>query len=184
MTRYIFLGSEGGSEQTRPMKSSSQEPSEPSSPGFNSISDKGLPPPPQFDTKEHIIQIDEPESPSRTLYMTKEEDYCLQKPITPSTSECSQAEQILSASALDSQYRQMTKDPELGLPGACCSVSEVPARSKSTSGTPEPRSTVIAPSSGTCSPSTPRHTSSPSRSPTKTEKGKSKATGKVVSGWL
>lgn len=174
------------------MKSSSQEPSEPSTPEFDPISDKRLPPPPQFDTKEHIIQIEEPESPSKTLYITKDEGYCLQKPIVPSTSECSQSEQILSASALDSQYRKMTKDPELGLPGACSSkVSEIPARSESTSVSPEPRSIVTASSTSFVTPTpvtssaTTRHTSSPRPSvTTTTEKGKSKATGKVVSGWL
>ncbi|XP_026318010.1 transient receptor potential protein-like [Hyposmocoma kahamanoa] len=191
-------GSEGGSEQTRPLKSSSQEPSEPSTPGYDPISDKRLPPPPQFDTKEHIVQIEEPESPSTTLYITKEEDYCLQKPLSPTTNECSQLEQILSASTLDSQYRQMTKDPELGLPEASSSkVSEQsPVISESTSGTPKFSSTLTAPSPSptTSSPTTPRHTSSPRSSgvspaispsmTTKTDKGKSKVTGKVVSGWL
>lgn len=194
----IFLGSEGGSEQTRPLKSSSQEPSEPSTPDFDPISDKHPPPPPQFDTKDHIIQIEEPESPSRTLYITKEEDCSLQKPISPTTSERPQSEQILSASALDSQYRQMTKDPELGIPEATSSKVSVesPAISESTSRTPKPSFTLTAPSPShiASSPTTPRHTSSPrpsgvspSVSPsmsTKTDKGKSKVTGKVVSGWL
>lgn len=178
------------------MKSSSQEPSEPSTPDFDPFSDKRLPPPPQFDTKDHIIQIDEPES--KTLYITKEEDYYLQKPMTPTTSECSQSEQILSASALDSQYRQMTKDPELGIPEATSSKFLEKSRpiSESTCRTPEPSSTLPAliPSPVPSTPTSPRHTSRPrpaevspvpSPSPmTKTDKGKSKVTGKVVSGWL
>ncbi|KAM3966006.1 transient receptor potential [Aphomia sociella] len=173
-------GSEVGSEQTRPLKSSSQEPSEPSTPDFDPISDKRFTPPPQFDVKEHIIQIDDPETPTKTLCMTKEEDTNLQSPITPTPSV--QSEQILSASALDTQYKQMTSHH---IPDKSCLLAlksksatplmiceQFPERSESKS---KPRSTL---SSSKVSPS-------PSPTPsTAKDKGKSKVTGKVVSGWL
>ncbi|XP_060806231.1 transient receptor potential protein [Amyelois transitella] len=191
-------GSEGGcSEQTRPLKSSSQEPSEPSTPAFDPISDRRFTPPSQFGSKDHIIQIDEPESPTKTLCMTKEEDSTLQKPITPSPS--IRSEQILSASGLEEQYKNMTiplPETKLSLtPEPEISTSE--SRSASALGTrplaqsvspalesratleprPASRSSISSPRSARVSPS-------PSPTPSTTERGKSKVTGKMVSGWL
>ncbi|KAL0829971.1 hypothetical protein ABMA28_003435 [Loxostege sticticalis] len=201
--------SEGNSEQTRPLKSSSQEPSEPRTPDFDPISDRRLTPPAQFDTKDHIIQIEEPESPTRTLCMTEDEDTRLQKPITPSPSV--RSEQILSASALDSQYKQMVPPPVIMTPPPPDSppppvpiqqaISRPPSRSTlSKSPVPESSKPESSRSKESISPrpedSSPRPGSSlgsarvsPSPSPTpshtvKSDKGKSKVTGKVVSGWL
>ncbi|XP_053616411.1 transient receptor potential protein isoform X2 [Plodia interpunctella] len=195
-------GSEGGgSEQTRPLKSSSQEPSEPSTPAFDPISDRRFTPPAQFDSKDHIIQIDEPETPTKTLCMTKEEDSILQKPITPTPSVHS--DQILSATALEEQYKSMaTTIPETKLsltPDPEKPVSPQPSIYDSRPPpTLDPRtpSRHYTPISGSSSNLGPRPTSrsslssprsgrvSPSPSPTPTDKGKSKVTGKIVSGWL
>ncbi|RVE51850.1 hypothetical protein evm_003470 [Chilo suppressalis] len=243
-------GSEGGSEQTRPLKSSSQEPSEPSTPAFDPISDRRFTPPVQFDTKDHVIQIDELESPTSALCMTKEEDTRLQKPITPTPSVHS--EQILSASSLDSQYRQMmspppsvvapcppgTKLPSVLTPSPSRSTIESPStvtkpltitkspppvimtppppespappipltpdiasRPESRSArteisTPRPEASSPRPETLSSKPERPKSSlstqrvspspspfPSPSRSPI-TDKGKSKVTGKMVSGWL
>ncbi|XP_049878328.1 transient receptor potential protein [Pectinophora gossypiella] len=177
-------GSEGGSEQTRPLQSSSQEPSEPSTPAFDPISDKRLPPPPQFETREHIIQIEEPDSPSitspsKTLYITQEEDEKQQKPITPTPSQRSSSEQILSASALDSQYKETTASAS----DSRKLVTPEPSSSdgKTREGKKDSRSSLASPRSSRVSP-TP--TPSPTPSAAKTDKGKSKVTGKIVSGWL
>ncbi|XP_073954565.1 transient receptor potential isoform X2 [Choristoneura fumiferana] len=175
-------GSEGGSEQTRPLKSSSQEPSEPRTPDFDPVTDKRLPPPAQFDTtKDYVIQIDEPESPSKTLFITRDEDNNLQKPITAKTEHPeSSKEQILSASALESHYKETVSPVSRSLTPASdakvSTVSETPkrdSREKSKSSLASPRSARVSPS--------------PHASPTPsipTDKGKSKVTGKVVSGWL
>ncbi|CAG9782512.1 unnamed protein product [Diatraea saccharalis] len=224
-------GSEGGSEQTRPLKSSSQEPSEPSTPAFDPISDRRFTPPVQFDTKDHIIQIDEPESPTKALCMTKEEDTRLQKPITPTPSVPS--ELILSAASLESKYKQMitppptvaaptppitkpsssdtkhpspiikppviTPPPPESPPPPIPLSPEIASRSESRSGRPDtttPRPRTSTPSSEPSIPKPERpksslssHRVSPSRSPSPsrtpiTDKGKSKVTGKMVSGWL
>lgn len=77
----LFAGSEA-SIQTRPLKSSSAEPSEPTTPDQRRVS------PPEGFRTDHVIQI-EPDSPPtspKTLYMTKEEDSPLQKPLTPTPS--------------------------------------------------------------------------------------------------
>lgn len=179
---FCFIGSEGGSEQTRPLKSSSQEPSEPRTPDFDPVSDKRLPPPAQFETtKDYVIQIDEPESPSKALFITKEEDNNLQKPITPKSQRPETSkEQILSATALESQFketalpvsRSLTPAPEAKV----STVSETPKRDSRE----KTKSTLSSPRSARVSPS-------PHASPTPsipTDKGKSKVTGKVVSGWL
>lgn len=116
---FLFPGSEGDSEQTHPLKSSSQEPSESSTPGFET-DERRVSPPEGFRT-EHIIQIEEPEtpeSPTKTLYITKEEDLTLQKPLTPTPSIHSHTpttdqEQILSASSLEAQYKSMTGTPSM-----------------------------------------------------------------------
>ncbi|XP_050551804.1 transient receptor potential protein isoform X2 [Spodoptera frugiperda] len=164
--------SEGGSEQTRPLKSSSQEPSEPSTPAFDPVDGSRLPPPTEFQSTDHIITI-EPDTPTKTLYITQEEDSNLQKPITPTPSVHSQSEQILSASSLESQYKKMTSDP----PSVTITPDpSEPERSPRRSSTP--RSARVSPSPSP-SPST-----SPAPSPYGRGRGKSKATGKVVSGWL
>lgn len=174
-TTYFPGSEEGGSEQTRPLQSSSLEPSEASTPEFDPISDKRLPPPPQFGTKEHVIQIDEPESPTRTLYITQEEDATLQKPITPAPSE--KPEQILSASALESQYKSLTAEPTAG---------EGPSRAQSAPGTS--KSTLASPATGQesrpASRGSARVSPSPSPTPSTGDRGRSKVTGKMVSGWL
>lgn len=173
-SKYFFAGSEGGSEQTRPLKSSSQEPSEPSTPAFDPVSDKRLPPPPQFETQDHIIQIDEPESPSKTVVISKEEDVHLQEPATPIPSDQSESELILSASSLETHYQQIPA-PEAALSERQpLSGSRTPERGGS-----ESRSTLASPRSSRVSPAP-----SPTPSNLKTDKGKSKVTGKVVSGWL
>lgn len=219
-------GSEGGSEQTRPLKSSSQEPSEPSTQEFDPVNDRRLTPPPQFEsTKDHVIQIEEPETTTSTrspLYITKEEDVKLQKPIAPSPS---QDTQILSASALESQYKHMITMPEptvtpptplKTLPvtsdhTASTSDSKIPEPSGSKSGETTERSDsskskdsqtsggsradvpevkVKAPKKSTLgSPSrsakvTPAPSPSPSSKSIFSDRGKSKVTGKTVSGWL
>ncbi|XP_063366128.1 transient receptor potential protein [Cydia amplana] len=165
--------SEGGSEQPRSLKSSPQEPPEACTPDFDPASNKPLPSPAQPDAKkDHVIQIDEPESPSKSLFITKEENKALEKPITPTPSERSQ-EQILSAATLESQHQdgtsRVTPTPEPQV----SSVSET-AKEKSRSSLTSPRSSKVSPSL----------TPSPSPSMLKTDKGKSKITGKVVSGWL
>ncbi|XP_063831875.1 transient receptor potential protein isoform X1 [Ostrinia nubilalis] len=219
--------SEGCSEITRPLKSSSQEPSEPRTPEFDPISDRRLTPPAQFDTKHHIIQIEEPESPTRTLCMTQDEDTKLQKPITPTPS--IKSEQILSASALDSQYKQMMTPPPvimtppppespappipiqqaISRPASRSTLSKSPmpesrspipesrspipeskspqpessSRQESRSRSPRPETSTTRPMSSLGSSRV-----SPSPSPTPSmaisDKGKSKVTGKMVSGWL
>ncbi|KAJ2941136.1 hypothetical protein O0L34_g10371 [Tuta absoluta] len=164
-------GSEGGSEQTRPLQSSSQEPSEPSTPEFDPITDKRLPPPSQFENKEHIIQIDE-EPPSTSLFITKEEDARLQKPLSPTPTP--EPEQILSAKALESQYEQMSASPKPS------GSKQLPSPEED----PEPKTPVKKkePKESRSSLSSPQPSTAPS--PLKTDKGKSKITGKVVSGWL
>ncbi|KAJ8728725.1 hypothetical protein PYW07_006421 [Mythimna separata] len=161
-------GSEGGSEQTRPLKSSSQEPSEPSTPAFDPVDGSRLPPPAEFQSTDHVITI-EPETPTKTLYITQEEDSNLQKPITPTPSVHSQSEQILSASSLESQYKKMTSEPPTVVVTPDASEPErSPARSST-----QPRSARVSPS--------------PSASPSPSygrDRGKSKVTGRVVSGWL
>uniref|UniRef100_A0A2A4J182 Uncharacterized protein n=2 Tax=Heliothis virescens TaxID=7102 RepID=A0A2A4J182_HELVI len=166
-------GSEGGSEQTRPLKSSSQEPSEPSTPAFDPVDGSRLPPPSEFQSTDHVITI-EPDTPTRTLYMTEEEDSNLQKPITPTPSVHSQSEQILSAASLESQYRQMTSEVPVVVtsePPTVVVTSEVsePEASPRRLSFTTPRSARVSPAA------------SPSYGP---GRGKSKATGKVVSGWL
>ncbi|KAH9643810.1 hypothetical protein HF086_002308 [Spodoptera exigua] len=162
--------SEGGSEQTRPLKSSSQEPSEPSTPAFDPVDGSRLPPPAEFQSKDHIITI-EPDTPTKTLYITQEEDSNLQKPITPTPSVHSQSEQILSASSLETQYKKMTSEP----PSVTVTPDpSEPERSPRRSSTP--RSARVSPS--------PSPSASPAPSPYGRGRGKSKATGKVVSGWL
>lgn len=159
-------GSEGGSEQTRPLKSSSQEPSEPSTPDFDPADGSRLPPPEELQSIDHVITI-EPDTPTKTLYITQEEDLNLQKPITPTPSIHSQSEQILSASNLESQYKQMTSEPPTVIVTPDVSEPERSPRNRSSVGTP--RSARVSPSA---SPSYGR------------DKGKSVVTGKVVSGWL
>ncbi|VVD01669.1 unnamed protein product, partial [Leptidea sinapis] len=63
--------------------------------------------------KDHVIQIDEPESPTKNLYITKEEDSALQKPLTPTPSvhsKSEKSEQILSASKLEADHGASTSD--------------------------------------------------------------------------
>ncbi|CAB3225278.1 unnamed protein product [Arctia plantaginis] len=152
-------GSEDGSEQTRPLKSSSQEPSEPSTPGVDLPSTTRVPP-----TTDHVITI-EPDTPTKNLYMTQKESCSLQKPITPTPSVHSQSEQILSASNLEQELGKMTGTPTITVTPD--SSEEIPPRSRSTMSTP--RSSKVSPAA------------SPSYGK---DKGKSVATGKVVSGWL
>ncbi|XP_075982194.1 transient receptor potential isoform X1 [Anticarsia gemmatalis] len=153
-------GSEGGSEQTRPLKSSSQEPSEPSTPAYDPASGSRLPPPAEF-SSDHVITI-EPDTPTRSLYITQEEDSNLQKPITPTPSVHS--EQILSASNLETEYNKMVEAPIV-------TVTPDPSEDR-----PRSRASVSTPRSARVSPSP---TPSYGR-----DKGKSVVTGKVVSGWL
>lgn len=161
--------------------------------------------------------------------MTKEEDFTLQKPITPTPIAHSQSEQILSATALAAQYDQTTPltpqtisqsvTPQI-TPQKIPTVSEktpqvttqitsdiaTPKTIQAPSSKPEiiPPSTpkVIPPSpqkpsTSTLAPKDSRKKSSlstprvsPSPSPTHSMssmasgKGKSKVTGRVVSGWL
>ncbi|KAL4713494.1 hypothetical protein ACJJTC_010479 [Scirpophaga incertulas] len=199
-------GSDGGSEQTRPLKSSSQEPSEPSTPAFDPISNRRLPPTEQFKSKDHIIQIEEPDLPTASLCMTKEEETRLQKPITPTPSVHS--EQILSASSLEIQYKQMKSPPPVIMtpppPESPAPPIPLPPELASRQGlrlgtsSPKPESSTSKTTVRTdLSPSKtdkPRSSLgsqrvSPSPSPTPsisvaTDKGKSKVTGKIVSGWL
>ncbi|KAG7304766.1 hypothetical protein JYU34_010121 [Plutella xylostella] len=225
----------GTSEQTRPLKSSSQEPSEPSTPAFDPVTDKRLPPPPQFEsTPDHIIQIEDPEPTASKphLYITKEEDVKLQKPITPTSSiKSSSGSQILSASALESKYKEMTASPtpssrpvsatsvrpETSVPtrpGTSTSTRPESSPSSSTPAIPESTSRAsikpeasssLRPGSSTSESSKPKTpeakgpkkstlasqtasiSPSPSPSPTpcyRSDKGKSKVTGKTMSGWL
>nr|XP_021196624.2 transient receptor potential protein [Helicoverpa armigera] len=174
-------GSEGGSEQTRPLKSSSQEPSEPSTPAFDPADGSRLPPPTEFQSTDHVITI-EPDTPTKTLYMTEEEDSNLQKPITPTPSVHSQSEQILSAASLEAQYKQMTSEVPVV-------VTSEPPTGAMTSDPP----TVVVTSEASEPEASPRTSSVPPRSARVSPapspsygrgRGKSKATGKVVSGWL
>lgn len=215
----LFSGSEDGSEQTHPLKSSSQEPSEPSTPGFDG---RRVSPPEGFKT-DHIIQIEDQEtleSPSKTLYITEEEDLTLQKPITPTPSIHTPIpeEQILSASSLEAQYKSMTST--MAYPPLATSVTPTAtektasAESTATLTKPESMPAVVKPTPKTPMKPTPDAASSSALTPTpssskatehlkspsprsakitpapspipsmKTDKGKSKVTGKVVSGWL
>lgn len=163
---YISSGSENGSEQTRPLRSSSQEPSEPSTPGFDTPSTPRVPPPVEFATTDHVITI-EPDTPTRNLYMTQKESSSLQKPITPTPSIHSQSEQILSASSLEQELSKMTETPTSTVTVTPDSSEEIPPRSRSSMSTP--RSSRVTPAA------------SPSYGK---DRGKSMATGKIVSGWL
>ncbi|XP_052749802.1 transient receptor potential protein [Galleria mellonella] len=162
-------GSEGGTERTRPLKSSSQEPSEPCTPDFDPINDKLF-----TAVKDHVIQIDEPETPTKTLCMTKDEDTNLQTPITPTPSV--RSEQILSASALDVQYKQMVtpfvsdESHSSGQKPRSPVLSTISEKQLVIS---KPKSRSMLGSPKIC----------PSSSPTP-DQGKSKVTGKFVSGWL
>lgn len=185
----------------------------------------------------HIIQI-EPDTPTKNLYITKDESANLQKPIIPTPSIHSQPEQVLSASALEKQYKEMvdtvsyTRDSKMGStvliqtkqcePASpdCNRLRVADDASKSTSGLSVSNSkketklisasleVQMAPptistsseaksserarltSSRSSSPISPsaRYSrvspSSPTPSMASSDKGKSKVTGKIVSGWL
>ncbi|XP_041969078.1 transient receptor potential protein isoform X2 [Aricia agestis] len=118
--------------------------------------------------KETVIQMEEPGSPSKNLYMTKEEDKNLQKPMTPTQS--GPQEQILSASALEKEAEKaevkvtITEDKPKEEKTEKAEKTDKPEKPKK----PKPAPAAAPPP------------------PTKqiTDKGKSKVTGKMVSGWL
>ncbi|XP_013171664.1 PREDICTED: transient receptor potential protein [Papilio xuthus] len=142
-------------------------------------------------SKDHIIQIEEPEgeSPSKSLYITKEEDSNLQKPIQPTPSKSEPAEQILSATALAAQAKDTKPEPK---PSTTESKPETSTESKPTESTepktkekPESKPAVVFSEEPKSSPkpstSAPKPASKP---PPMGDKGRSKVTGKIVSGWL
>ncbi|XP_052744568.1 transient receptor potential protein [Bicyclus anynana] len=151
-------GSDGGSEQTRPLTSETSDTGTPDS----GPADKKPEP------KDHVIQIDEPESPSKSLYMTKEEDENLQKPMSPTPSGLSQPEQILSAATLETDQEKAKSDA----PSVVITVPEEPEKPKPPKPPKEPKPTSSKPDPPPPKPSI------------VTDKGKSKVTGKIVSGWL
>ncbi|KPJ19923.1 Transient receptor potential protein [Papilio machaon] len=141
-------------------------------------------------SKDHIIQIEEPEgeSPTKSLYITKEEDSNLQKPIQPTPSKSEPAEQILSATALAAQAKDTKPEPK---PSTTETKPETSTASKPAESTepkpkakPDPKpsgSTEEPKSSPKPSTSAPKPASKP---PPMGDKGRSKVTGKIVSGWL
>ncbi|KAJ0172577.1 hypothetical protein K1T71_011716 [Dendrolimus kikuchii] len=178
-------GSDGGSEQTRPLKSSSQEPSEPSTPGTNMTKDRKLTPPVECQT---VIQID-PATPTKNLCITKSDDIDLRAPIASSSSI---SEQILSARSLESQYKTVTSPQVSILPDSKLSEKRASVGSEYKRATPSPRFSTDSresksPDKPSLSPRSTRSSASPSPTPSSTsrsDKGKSKVTGKIVSGWL
>lgn len=226
---------ERSTTQTKPIKSSTQGTSETKTLDFEAINNKKLTS--SLELQEHVIQI-EPETPTKNLYITKDEDANLQKPITPTPSVHSQSEQVLSASALEKQYKQLidtvsyTRDSKKGSKVLIQTKKSESAKadydrltaayedSKSPSRLSVPDSkkqtklisasleTQMAPprlstgseasslersrlsSSRSSSPVSPNSryskVSPPSPSPSmvSSDRGKSKVTGKIVSGWL
>ncbi|XP_050682753.1 transient receptor potential protein isoform X2 [Leptidea sinapis] len=117
--------------------------------------------------KDHVIQIDEPESPTKNLYITKEEDSALQKPLTPTPSvhsKSEKSEQILSASKLEADHGASTSDKK----------HESEPKEEKKPKDPKPPKPKPGPSPAPA-PAAPQMV---------TDKGKSKVTGKMVSGWL
>ncbi|XP_026490381.2 transient receptor potential protein [Vanessa tameamea] len=163
-------GSQAKTEDQKQSKSSPQEPTK-STDATASKSDKETTPQKNGESKDHVIQIEEPESPTSSLYMTKEEDKNLQKPISPTPS--GPSEQILSASTLESDQQKDSKTPSVTI-----TVEEPKDDQPKEPKKKEPKPKESAGTSRL----------SPSPAPPKpgivTDKGKSKVTGKIVSGWL
>ncbi|XP_068623201.1 transient receptor potential protein [Battus philenor] len=179
-------GSQGGSKEAKETKSPSQAPT-------TSASKE----PAKSESKDHIIQIEEPEgeSPSKNLYITKEEDSNLQKPLKPTTKA---EEQILSAATLEAQHSG--KKPADTKPSSDTKTSTdtktttstteskpltTTAESKPSTSTTESKPSTTKeskPSSSEESKSAPKPAAS-KPAPTG-DKGRSKVTGKIVSGWL
>ncbi|XP_037292191.1 transient receptor potential protein [Manduca sexta] len=212
-------GSEVSSEQTRPLKSSS-ETSEPRTPDFDPVNDRKLPPPAEFH-----VQI-EPDTPTHS----SAEESSVQDLITPTGSLKSHKEQILSATALDSQYKQMispspdfdmkqsasvfleseksspvkssylepfdsSKSPSSSIKStktdskfvsASLETQMAPSRLSvaSESRSPDKRLSTSSSPKSTSSRSSRVSPSSPTPSMGAVDRGKSKVTGKFVSGWL
>lgn len=133
--------------------------------------------------KEHVIQIEnDPESPSKNLYITKEEDSNLQKPITPTPSlhsKTDKPEQILSAATLEKDHSASRSDskkeqkPNDSEKDSDENEEEKPKQEKPKESKPKPPKPKPAPESELAP--APKLV---------TDKGKSKITGKIVSGWL
>ncbi|XP_045778179.1 transient receptor potential protein isoform X2 [Maniola jurtina] len=154
-------GSDEDTKKTKPVK---PEKSDSKTPGPGPA-DKSEP---KAETKDHVIQIDEPESPSKSLYMTKEEDENLQKPMSPTPSG-TPSEQILSAATLESDQQKAKSET----PSVTITVPEdEPEKPK------PPKEPKSKPSSSAPPPAP------PPKPGIVTDKGKSKVTGKIVSGWL
>ncbi|CAH0718988.1 unnamed protein product, partial [Brenthis ino] len=173
-------GSAASSEQPT-LKPTSSGPSPPSTPASTTKSDKETTPPKTPDTKEHVIQI-EPESPSSSLYITKEEDKNLQKPISPTPS--GPSEQILSAATLEAdQKEEKSKSVKIDVEEPKKEEESKPKDSKPK----EPKETKPKepkPPKDSAGPSRPPPSTAPPKPALPTDKGKSKVTGKIVSGWL
>lgn len=180
-----YAGSDGGSASTAAVKSSSQEPSTSSSPKQETTKPETQKPT-KPDTKDHVIQI-EPEagSPSKSLYITKEEDSNLQKPIKPTTSTDGKSEQILSAATLAAQHTE-TKPPD----DKPQTASPPPPKEESkpavkvSTADEGPSASAPKPSTSAPKPSTSAPKPPASKPPPVGDKGRSKVTGKIVSGWL
>nr|QDQ16917.1 transient receptor potential [Danaus plexippus] len=159
-------GSDEAKSPQKPSGSKSPDPPKPTEP------EKAPEPPAKPEPKDHVIQIEEPESPSKSLYITKEEDQNLQKPISPTPS--GQTEQILSAATLESDQQKEAKQPSVTI-----TVPEEEAEPKPKETKPKPpKPKESKPGPSTLAPS-------PAPKPALvTDKGKSKVTGKIVSGWL
>ncbi|XP_046971020.1 transient receptor potential protein [Vanessa cardui] len=167
------IENKGSQAKTEEQKQTKPSPQEPSKSGDTSASkpDKETTPQKKGESKDHVIQIEEPESPTSSLYMTKEEDKNLQKPISPTPS--GPSEQILSASTLESDQQKDSKTPSVTI-----TVEEPkddkPKEPKKKEPKPKesPGPSKLSPSPG------------PPKPGIVTDKGKSKVTGKIVSGWL
>ncbi|XP_021207719.2 transient receptor potential protein isoform X2 [Bombyx mori] len=208
--------------KTKPLKIYSGDHTEPNTPSMDGNYHHF----PSPESQDHVIQI-EPDTPTKNLLLMKEEERNLQDPTAKSPS-LKQNEQILSASALESQYTQasssrtsITKGGTEKLPYKSClkytndtpknvesaipstsrlsrkdsklvsaslqsqmapsrfsqsNVTKSPDKSLASSKTSSPKS---------LSPRSPRVVpSSPTPSIMSAGKGKSKATGRIVSGWL
>ncbi|CAF4762491.1 unnamed protein product [Pieris macdunnoughi] len=140
----------------------------------------------RVEKKEHVIQIEnEPESPSKSLYITKEEDSNLQKPITPTPSLHSKSEkpeQILSAATLEKDHSASRSDSKKDKENAK-EAKEVPKEDNPKEDPPKEEKPKEP------KPKPPKPKPAPAPEPASgpkmvTDKGKSKVTGKMVSGWL
>lgn len=171
---FNISGSEGKTEEA---KQTTAPPKEAAGASTAAPAKTEKPPSPEkkSESKDHVIQIEEPESPSSSLYITKEEDKNLQKPISPTPS--GPSEQILSASTLEADQQKEAKAPSITI------TVEEPKKSEEEKEPKEPKKKELKPKE---SPGPSRL--SPSPAPPKpgivTDKGKSKVTGKIVSGWL